>query len=613
MPRNITRRDLLTKVGPAVAATVATSKVYAAGGPVAFAHGVASGDPTQTQLIIWSRITTNQQSIAVQWELSKDENFDSLVRSGVVTTTADTDYTIKVDADQLQADTFYYYRFSSNDIVSKVGRAKTLAAGHVDSFKLGVCSCSNFPAGYFNGYAAMADRDDLDLVVHLGDYIYEYDALGYASQGAEALGRVSEPLHEATSLADFRRRHAQYKSDKSLQRLHAKLPFILSWDDHEFANDSWHSGAENANEGEGVWADRKAAALQAYYEWMPIREPNNQGLDEQWRSFEIGDLASLVMLETRVSARDKQVDVQDEMRYVTAKFDLSNPDKPILLETSSVANVENVVEVDLPHKDQDSKLVPVTDYQRIQELQADEKLPKGYTYLPDMQTFRAEVLDDPKRQLLGPAQRDFVAKSLSDSKRSGKKWQLVGNQTLVAKVDLPNLADKLNESEKEQLSSWMKPVLGLSKLGLPFGTDSWNGYGAERENFLNAAAKTDANLIVLTGDTHASWGFELRSESNDDWQGIELGATSISSPGLPKALGLPAQRLGELLLEANDNLKYSETGHHGFLCLELTPETAEAEFHRISTVAEKTFTSAGSDKFTIQDHPDIKGIAMKPA
>jgi alkaline phosphatase D len=613
MPRNISRRELLTKVGPAVAATVAASKLVAAGGSVAFQHGVASGDPTQTRLIIWSRVTTNQQSIPVVWELSKDDSFTSLVCSGVVTTSADTDYTIKIDADLLQAGTFYYYRFSVNDIVSTTGRARTLPMGQVDSFKLGICSCSNYPAGYFNAYAAMADREDLDLVVHLGDYIYEYDALGYASQGAEALGRVSEPLHEATSLADFRRRHGQYRTDKSLQRLHAKLPFILSWDDHEFANDSWHSGAENANEGEGIWADRKAAAVQAYYEWMPIREPANKGLSEQWRSFEIGDLASLIMLETRISARDEQVDVRADMRYVRAKFDLSDPAKPRLLDASDEAQGDPVVEVNLPHKVIGSELEAVTDYRQIKKLQADEKLPKGYSYLPDMQAFRTEVLDDPKRQLLGAAQRNFVAKSLSDSKRSAKTWQVVGNQTLVAKVDLPNLADKLSETEKEQLSSWMKPALGLSKLGLPFGTDSWNGYGAERENFLNAAAKAEANLIVLTGDTHASWAFELQSETNGDWQGIELGATSISSPGLSKALGVPAPRLSELLLETNDNLKYSETAHHGFLSLELTSEKAVAEFHRISGVSEKQFTSAGSDKFLIQDHPKISGIEIKPA
>jgi alkaline phosphatase D len=267
--------------------------------------------------------------------------------------------------------------------------------------------------------------------------------------------------------------------------------------------------------------------------------------------------------------------------------------------------------VNLPHKVNGSEVEAVTDYQRIQKLQADEPLPNGYIYLPDMQGFRAEVLDDPKRQLLGAAQRDFVAKSLSDSKRSAKKWQVVGNQTLVAKVDLPNLADKLSETEKEQLSPWMKPALELSKLGLPFGTDSWNGYGAERENFLNAAAKAEANLIVLTGDTHASWAFEL--QTNDDWQGIELGATSISSPGLSKALGVPATRLSELLLETNDNLKYSETAHHGFLSLELTPDKAVAEFHRISGVSEKQFTSAGSDKFLIQDHPKTSGIEIKPA
>jgi len=318
MPRHISRRELLTKVAPGAALASGGMSVLSSANAlpsaVAFYHGVASGDPTQNELIIWTRVTSSLLSVDVVWEVAADDQFSSIVKTGELQATAQTDYTIKVDVTGLQAATQYFYRFiaaqqNGSKIESSIGKAKTLPDGDVSSFKMAICSCSNYPAGYFHAYAEMAAQSDLDLIVHLGDYIYEYDADGYASSGAEALGRVSEPLNEVTDLSDFRRRHAQYKSDKNLQALHATYPFILSWDDHEFADNAWISGAGNHNAGEGEWSQRKAAAVQAYYEWMPIRAPKERPLDQQWRNFQIGNLASLTMLETRVSARDEQIDI----------------------------------------------------------------------------------------------------------------------------------------------------------------------------------------------------------------------------------------------------------------------------------------------------------------
>lgn len=610
MARNITRRDLFTKVAPAVAAVAVAPRSQALNSKAAFHHGVASGDPTQSQLIIWTRVTTSQKSLEVGWELSENSDFSSILAAGTRHTSNNCDHTVKIDVTGLQAGTTYYYRFNTLGVQSVVGRAITLPSGEIESFKMGICSCANYPAGYFNGYAALAENNELDLVLHLGDYIYEYDASGYASSSAEALGRISEPLKEITELADFRRRHAQYKSDKSLQALHAKVPFILSWDDHEIANDTWQGGAENHNEGEGDWSARKAAALQAYYEWMPIRAPQGRERVEQWRSFEIGELATLIMLETRLVARDQQVELGRDMVYRQIKFDVSGASNVIRADDSATG--EHIISLDLPYDDSADEPIPIVDYDRIVALQAHQKLPEGISYKPDIPAFKNQVLNHPERRLLGNKQRDFVVNTLTESKKHNKPWQIIGNQTLIAKMDTPNFADRLTESEKENMAEWLQPALPLCRLGIPFGTDSWNGYGAEREWLLEQAARQDANMIVLTGDTHAAWGVDLAAESVTDWQGIELGATSISSPGLPEALGLEAKRLSRLLMETNTNLRYSETAHRGYLTLELTAQSAIAEFHRISTVTSKKYQSAGTDRFAIVKREEGRGIELKP-
>jgi alkaline phosphatase D len=215
------------------------------------------------------------------------------------------DHTVKVDADGLAPGHTYYYRFKVGRDVSPVGRTRTLPVGAVQHVRFAVASCANFPFGYFNAYARIAARDDLDAVLHVGDYYYEY-APGTYGTGTE-FGRVPLPPKELVTLADYRMRHAQYKSDIDLQAAHSAHPWITVWDDHETANNSFRDGAENHNpdKGEGTWADRKAAAIRAYYEWMPMRSPSGSD-DRTYRTFHYGDLVDLIMLDTRLHGRTAQ-------------------------------------------------------------------------------------------------------------------------------------------------------------------------------------------------------------------------------------------------------------------------------------------------------------------
>lgn len=235
---------------------------------VRFEHGVASGDPLADRVILWTRVTPQEEAekVTVSWEVATDKAFTNLVTSGSTDTTAERDYTVKVDAAGLAANTHYYYRFKSGNAESTVGRTQTLADGDTDVVKLAVISCSNYPAGYFHVLKEIGARDDLNAVLHLGDYIYEYPRGGYASEDAAAMNREVLPPHELMVIGDYRTRYAQYRSDQDMQAFHASLPMISVWDDHEIANDTWREGAQNHNDGEGAFSVRKAAAIQAYFQ-----------------------------------------------------------------------------------------------------------------------------------------------------------------------------------------------------------------------------------------------------------------------------------------------------------------------------------------------------------
>ena len=276
--------------------------------PAVFRHGVASGDPLTDRVMLWTRATPRVETasaVPVRWILADDERLQRVVARGTVETSSARDFTVKVDAGGLRPGRTYYYAFEAGGERSPIGRTKTLPQDDVSRVRLASISCSNYPAGYFNVYRCVATRDDLDAVVHLGDYIYEF-ANGVYGDGSGS-GRVPMPAGEASTLADYRLRYATYRSDVDLQAAHAAHPFIAVWDDHEVSNDWWSGGAPRA--GSGDWATRLAAGLQAYREWMPVRE-TSAGSFHLYRGFRFGRLADLLMLDTR-SFRDKQVPGRD--------------------------------------------------------------------------------------------------------------------------------------------------------------------------------------------------------------------------------------------------------------------------------------------------------------
>ena len=320
MPRPVDRRTVLRATGAVTigatiagtASSVGSAGLTAAADPdPAFAHGVASGDPLPSSALLWTRVTPTPESqpgsgagptVAVGWEVATDPAFASVVASGSATTGPERDHTVKVDVTGLAPATGCFYRFRLGSALSATGTTRTAPAGSaaVSRLRFGVVSCSNYQHGYFAAYRYLAQRGDLDAVLHLGDYLYEY---GPDSSAV----RPHVPAREMISLADYRMRHAQYKTDPHLQQLHAACPVIATWDDHESANNAWSGGAENHQPAtEGPWADRKAASQQAYFEWMPVRNAGSQ----LYRRLRFGQLAELSMLDLR-SYRSQQVPALD--------------------------------------------------------------------------------------------------------------------------------------------------------------------------------------------------------------------------------------------------------------------------------------------------------------
>ena len=326
-PVGTSRRGFFTKSGSAAMALATVPMLALAHGDedddgdgkvrrggVSFEHGVASGDPLARSVILWTRVTpvrtpsgssNRPRRVKVRYVVATDPRLQQVVERGELFTGPERDYTVKVDADRLRPGTTYYYQFEARGIESPIGRTRTLPSGATPRLRLAVLSCSNHAAGFFNAYRRVAERADLDAVLHLGDYLYEYGPNEFGST------RTPEPPNEMVTLSDYRTRHAQYKRDADSQAVHRQHPMICIWDDHEITNDAWTGGAQTHTEGaEGTWADRVKVGLQAYYEWMPIRPTDRSDRSDRrqnQRAFKFGDLVDLAMLEERLSARSKQI------------------------------------------------------------------------------------------------------------------------------------------------------------------------------------------------------------------------------------------------------------------------------------------------------------------
>ena len=514
-----------------------------------FAHGVASGDPKNESVILWTRITPPENASAstasVAWEVANDPEFGSIVQSGQSNTGAARDWTVKVDVANLTPGSTYFYRFKSADATSPTGRTKTLPRGALNSAKFAVVSCSNYPFGYFNVYDHISRQNDLDAVIHLGDYIYEYGPDGYGAEVGERLGRPHAPAKEIVSLSEYRTRHAQYKSDPAAQAMHGAHPLISIWDDHETTNDSWKDGAQNHQpESEGDWDIRRAAALQAYYEWMPVRDPEpGRPFEALFRRYAYGDLVNLVALETRLMARARQFEY--------------------------------------------SEVVPT--------LQSPE----------DIERFRNEVLADPSRQLLGEEQMAFLENAIADDDAQASTWQMVANQIIMAKVIAPDLTPHVSEEQIAELETqWAqaRAFVAFSKLGLPVNLDAWDGYPAARERFYNLAKDAGRrDLLVLTGDTHTWWANDLHADDGEK-MGVELGVASVTSPSPydPSFLGGKGSDYALLTTRENDAIRYLSGETHGYIRLSLSQTKGEADYVAVDTIEDRNYSAYVQASFDIE-------------
>lgn len=553
------RREFVIKIASVSAVLSAGAGLSACGGdgaPAEFNFGVASGDPLADKVILWThaKYPSSDADVALRYQVANDAAFSQIVSEGDVSATAATGFTAKVDASGLKAGTAYFYRFSQGSSHSPVGRTRTLPQT-ADSLKLAVMSCTNYPAGFFNVYAEVA-KSDAEFALHLGDYIYEYAANGYASSAAAALGRVSLPANELLTLADYRARHAQYKGDPDSKNLHGLKPMIAIWDDHEIANDAFKDGAENHTPAsEGAWANRKAAALQAYHEWMPIRTGSDKA--KIYRSFNFGNLVSLHMLDTRLIGRDEQIDIADLAgangagARNTALASFSSPTRQ-LLGTEQMQWLQG-------------QLMAST--ARWQVL--------GQQVLMGRMEFPVSVLAALNTSDLSPAAQAAGQKAVSDY--------------LTAKA---TPASARTPAQASLMNTTLNPKLG-------YNLDAWDGYVAARETLLMTAYQLQKRLVVLAGDTHNAWHSDLTlmGLANPALAGTKVGeefaTSSVSSPGLENYLVTlsPAQIKG-IFEGVVDDLNWMDASQRGFLKMSFTPSEAKGEWYFVNTISNRAYTSA---------------------
>jgi len=508
-----------------------------------FLHGVASGDPLADRVIIWTRATPESEGeVLVVWEVATDAEFTSIVASGEGTTDDSVDYTVKVDVDGLDPATSYYYRFMVGDNTSTVAKTKTAPMGANAEAAFAVVSCANYPAGFFNAYREVAN-EDVDAVLHLGDYIYEYAMGGYATERAEEFGRVPEPVHEILNLDDYRMRYAQYHSDVDLQAAHAAHPFIVVWDDHEIANNTWSDGAENHDpETEGSFTERKAAAIQAWYEWLPVRPPNDVR-EIIYRKLPYGDLVDLLMLDTRVIARDEQ----------NTYLDFVNG---------------GIIDVDATR-------AAINDSNRA--LMGSEQMGwlKGHL---TSSTARWQVLG--QQVMMARMHLPSSIMEALDPSIAGDDAVEKGIAAILASLAAKSKAPEDRTPEEQALLDSAIPIL----------LDFWDGYNAEREELLNHALQVGSKIVTLTGDSHNSWGSQLTTD-NGDIAGVEFAGTSVTSPGWEEILPVDlASSLPSLVAPLIDDLMYLEPLHRGYLKVRFTMEAVTASWLHISNVDSTTYT-----------------------
>jgi alkaline phosphatase D len=523
----VSRRAALASLGGAATfALPAGAKGKAPTGPVRFEHGVASGDPTATGAILWTRATMDGATadIPLDWCVARAPG-ESPVRRGHTLALAARDFTAKLEVAGLSPGVEHVYWFEAADgACSPIGRFRTLPRGRTDDWVIAAASCATYSIGLFNAYDAIARLPRVDMILHLGDYIYEY-APPDPSHPEIVPGRVVEPAHEILTLADYRARHAQVKRDPDAQAMHARAAFVAVWDDHETANNSWLNGAQNHNPAtEGDWSRRKAAAMQAYFEWMPIRDPlPGHPWEAINRAFEVGDLATVAMVETRLLARTKEED--------------------------AAAGPAGMLEALARAADPARELLGREQHKWLE------------------QTLTASTATGKPWQVLGN-QVVMGRVAWPDLKRAYPPAEL---NAIVAGQPAPH-------------RKRVRDLFARQRPGFPWSLDMWDGYPAARERLYASFARARSRPIVLSGDSHASWANDLR-----DGQGQPI-AVEFGTPGVTSAgLGLLLPGAGRHLAEANSEVLFCDQDRRGFVLLTLTRDEAVADLCAVSTILAKPY------------------------
>ncbi len=582
--------DFLVKSSSSAAALAAAGSLAACGGgdsaspapvvsavtPAVFAFGVASGDPLADRVILWShaKVPNSTADVSLTWQVATDTAFTNIVRSGTLTASEASSFTAKVDVTGLTAGASYFYRFrDATGASSTVGTTRTLPASNAASVKFAVFSCSLYSEGYFHAYDAAA-KSDAQYALHLGDYIYEYGS-GATQYGNTNIpgNRIASPANDIVTMNDYRTRHALYKSDLNLQAAHAKMPWITIWDDHEFANNGYVNGAENHKSAtQGDWVTRKNIAAMVYHEWMPIRTQDTNNLLKIYRRFDFGNIFTLHMLDTRIEGRDRQYD------------DFGDADRGI------------------------------------------------GRYLAGITPNAAGIRPDASRQMMSSEQQNWLTSGIGASTAT---WQVVGNQTIMARMWFPGSVMSAFASNPTgapaAISAFLtakatRAAAGAAALTpaqagllnpalnprLPYSLDAWDGYPAQREAVLQSVKTQGKRLVTLSGDSHNGWFANLTTLAGEK-VGVEFAGTSVTSTGF-ESVGLGTvgssidgsalvPQLGSSAVGAGlgliDDVSYSDTSQRGYLLMTVTPAFVRGEYVYTSSVKLPAYTLSVGRTITV--------------
>ncbi len=573
------RRNFLTK-SATLAAVSGSATLVACGGsnselpPAQFLYGVASGDPLTDRVILWTHAKRPNSEVDVNltWQIASDYGFTSIVNSGTLVAANSAGNTAKVDATGLTAGNTYYYRFTDETgAVSPIGTTRTLPAATVSSVKFAVFSCTLYSAGFFNVYES-ALSSGAQYAVHLGDYIYEYgsdpskfgntDATTTPSGTAVSLGRVVSPANDIVSLVDYRTRYALYRLDPNLQALHAKMPWITVWDDHEFANNAYMTGAQNHDATtQGDWITRKNIAARVYHEWMPIRTPDSSNLLKIYRKFDFGSLFTLHMVDTRIEGRTKQA-----YAWYGDPFDA-----------------------------------------RVQ--------PYAWADYSAGLTLNAGVYPDAANKMMSDTQFAWLTGNINSATTT---WQIMGNQDIMAKLWYPAAVVAANAQGASAFQTAVgtylarkagNPANTASDVKVPINMDSWDGYPIHRETLLQTIRASGKKLVVLSGDSHNAWYNDLRTIDGTTKVGVEFATTSVTAPGYESAgLGELAPYIDGSAVAGGvngtragliDDVNYVDTKRRGYLLMTVTASNVKGEYVFVDTVRSKSYAASIGKTVTV--------------